>query len=380
MIPIPVTPLTLPDWQQAYRDGASPAALLGALRGRLAARERDVAVIRLISDAELQARLAALDAAAAKHADRAALLAALPLFGVPFAVKDNIDIAGIDDHRRLPGLRAPRRAQRHRRAAARGRRRRLDRQDQPRPVRHRPGRHALALRPAGQRAGAASASAAARARARRCWWRAATCRSRSAPTPPARAACRPASTSIVGLKPTPGRVSTAGVVPACRSLDCVSVFAHTVDDAAGVLAVHRRRRRRPTPTAASRPARRPGAPRLRVGVPGARRVLRRRRLRAAPGRGRASGCAALGHTRRADRLRAAARGRRAALRRPLGRRAPRRGARRCSSAQPEAFDATVRRVIERALGMSATDAFVAQYRLRELAQQARHAVDGTATC
>jgi allophanate hydrolase len=36
---------------------------------------------------------------------------------------------------------------------------------------------------------------------------------------------------IVGLKPTPGLVSTTGVVPACRSLDCVSVFARTVDAA-----------------------------------------------------------------------------------------------------------------------------------------------------
>jgi allophanate hydrolase len=42
---------------------------------------------------------------------------------------------------------------------------------------------------------------------------------------------------LVGLKPTPGRVSTAGVLPACRSLDCVSIFAHSVDDAATVLAV-----------------------------------------------------------------------------------------------------------------------------------------------
>ena len=32
---------------------------------------------------------------------------------------------------------------------------------------------------------------------------------------------------IVGLKPTRGRISAAGVVPACRSLDCVSVFART---------------------------------------------------------------------------------------------------------------------------------------------------------
>jgi allophanate hydrolase len=37
--------------------------------------------------------------------------------------------------------------------------------------------------------------------------------------------------NIVGLKPSPGLVSTAGLVPACRSLDCVSVFALTTDDA-----------------------------------------------------------------------------------------------------------------------------------------------------
>jgi allophanate hydrolase len=37
--------------------------------------------------------------------------------------------------------------------------------------------------------------------------------------------------NIVGLKPSLGLVSTFGVVPACRTLDCVSVFALTVDDA-----------------------------------------------------------------------------------------------------------------------------------------------------
>jgi allophanate hydrolase len=42
---------------------------------------------------------------------------------------------------------------------------------------------------------------------------------------------------IVGLKPTRGLVSTAGVVPACRSLDCVSVFATSVGDAVQVLDV-----------------------------------------------------------------------------------------------------------------------------------------------
>ncbi|PWT93631.1 MAG: allophanate hydrolase [Proteobacteria bacterium] len=42
--------------------------------------------------------------------------------------------------------------------------------------------------------------------------------------------------NIVGLKPSLGLVSTAGVVPACRTLDCVSVLALTVDDAFVALA------------------------------------------------------------------------------------------------------------------------------------------------
>ncbi|MCW1924363.1 allophanate hydrolase [Luteolibacter arcticus] len=44
---------------------------------------------------------------------------------------------------------------------------------------------------------------------------------------------------LIGWKPTKGLLSTRGVVPACRSLDCVSVFANTVEDVsliAGVVA------------------------------------------------------------------------------------------------------------------------------------------------
>jgi allophanate hydrolase len=43
--------------------------------------------------------------------------------------------------------------------------------------------------------------------------------------------------NIVGLKPSLGLVSTCGVVPACRSLDTVSVFALTVADAFAALSV-----------------------------------------------------------------------------------------------------------------------------------------------
>jgi allophanate hydrolase len=73
--------------------------------------------------------------------------------------------------------------------------------------------------------------------------------------------------NIVGLKPSLGLVSTVGVVPACRTLDCVSVFAHTTDDCSALLGVmagfdpddaYARRR----------PLQRPGTPPyLRIGVP-----------------------------------------------------------------------------------------------------------------
>ena len=42
---------------------------------------------------------------------------------------------------------------------------------------------------------------------------------------------------IVGLKPSRGLISTRGVVPACASLDCVSILASSVGDAEAVLTV-----------------------------------------------------------------------------------------------------------------------------------------------
>jgi allophanate hydrolase len=75
--------------------------------------------------------------------------------------------------------------------------------------------------------------------------------------------------NIVGLKPTFGRLSTSGVVPACRSLDCVSVFALSCHDAATVAQVAEGFdaadpfSRRHTPSA-TRPA--PGAPVV-LGIP-----------------------------------------------------------------------------------------------------------------
>ncbi|MDX1635189.1 MAG: allophanate hydrolase, partial [Marinobacter sp.] len=43
--------------------------------------------------------------------------------------------------------------------------------------------------------------------------------------------------NLVGLKPSLGRISVRGVVPACQSLDCVSIFARSAAQAATLLAV-----------------------------------------------------------------------------------------------------------------------------------------------
>ena len=74
--------------------------------------------------------------------------------------------------------------------------------------------------------------------------------------------------NIVGLKPSLGLVSTYGVLPACRTLDCVSVFALTTDDAWAALAVmagpdvnDAYSRKRPLGAIGPRPAFRIGVPR-----------------------------------------------------------------------------------------------------------------------
>ena len=77
--------------------------------------------------------------------------------------------------------------------------------------------------------------------------------------------------NLVGVKPTRGLVSTRGVVPACRSLDCVSVFAGNCADA---LAVSETARPSTTPAepysrdgASLRPTQRSNPPRFGVLAP-----------------------------------------------------------------------------------------------------------------
>jgi allophanate hydrolase len=43
--------------------------------------------------------------------------------------------------------------------------------------------------------------------------------------------------NLIGLKPTIGRLSSTGMVPACKSLDCVSIFANSAADAISILSI-----------------------------------------------------------------------------------------------------------------------------------------------
>ena len=125
------------------------------------------------------------------------------------------------DHGRVPQLRrgrGPQRAVRSRRWRPRARSSSGSRTStSSRPGSSAPGRPtAPAPTPAGP-----NSCRAARARAPRSRSRPGSSTSRSVPTPRGRAGCPPRANGIVGLKPTRGRWSTLGIVPACRSLDCV---------------------------------------------------------------------------------------------------------------------------------------------------------------
>ena len=113
------------------------------------------------------------------------------------------------DHGGLPGLCLSARQGRDRRGAAQGGRRAGRRQDQSRPVRHRPCRRAHALSDPAATPSIRRWCRAAPPPARRWRRRAASSPSRSAPTRRAPAASRPGLNNIVGLKPTVGALSAS---------------------------------------------------------------------------------------------------------------------------------------------------------------------------
>lgn len=222
---------TLAEWRSAYQSGATPAALLPGCLAALAAD--DPAWITLLSPEALAQRLADLArqlAAAGGQLDR------LPLYGIPFAVKDNIDVAGLPTTCACPEFAYTPESN----ATV------IDRLEAAGAVvigktnldqfatglvgtRSPYGAVPNAFNAKYISGGSSSGSASVVARGLVPF---------ALGTDTAGSGRVPAGhNNLVGLKPTRGRVSTHGLVPACRTLDCITVFALNVDDADTVLGI-----------------------------------------------------------------------------------------------------------------------------------------------
>ncbi len=219
------TSLAIHELRQAYASGAvSPTDVIGLVFDRIAARGADGIWINLVSRAE------ALDVAASVDVDTQ------PLAGIPFAVKDNIDVAGLATTAASPefSYEASESATAVTRLKEAGAiligKTNMDqfatglsgaRSPYGIPVNPFDARYI----PGGSSSGSAAAVAAGIV-------------SFAIGTDTAGSGRVPAAlTGTVGIKPSRGLASTSGLVPACRSLDCPSVFSHSVADGAAVLNV-----------------------------------------------------------------------------------------------------------------------------------------------
>jgi allophanate hydrolase len=225
MIP---TMLQIATLRAEYRAGTlTPEAVATEVLERIR-RYPDPAVwIARVDPAELLARAKALDPA---------LIDRLPLYGIPFAVKDNIDAAGLPttaacpDFAYQPAADAVVVARLIASGAMLVGKTNLDQFATGLVGTRSPyGAPRSVFDPDYVSGGSSSGSAVAVA---------AGLVSFALGTDTAGSGRVPAAfNNIVGLKPTKGWLSTTGVVPACRSLDCVSVFAASSADALAVAEV-----------------------------------------------------------------------------------------------------------------------------------------------
>ena len=205
----------------------TPSALVEGILARIAAHGDDKVWIDLLPREALLARARALEAAGP---------AGRPLYGIPFAIKDNIDLAGqpttaaCPDFAYRPATSAPVVERLLAAGAIPIGKCNLDQFAAGLNGTRSPyGAPASVFHPDYISGGSSSGSAVAVA---------AGLVSFALGTDTAGSGRVPAAfNNLVGLKPTRGLLSTRGVVPACRSLDCVSILALSADDAREVLAV-----------------------------------------------------------------------------------------------------------------------------------------------
>ena len=202
-----------------------PAQIVEAVLERIRARGEDPVWIHLLAQTELEARATALERKGPQG---------LPLYGIPFSIKDNIDVAGLPttaacpDFAYVPERTAPAVQALLDAGALLVGKNNLDQFATGLVGTRSPyGTCRNTFDPRYVSGGSSSGSAVAVA---------VGLVSFSLGTDTAGSGRVPAAfNNLIGLKPTRGLLSTRGVVPACRSLDCVSVFALTGGDAGAVL-------------------------------------------------------------------------------------------------------------------------------------------------
>jgi allophanate hydrolase len=205
----------------AYRGGLSPAAVMSEAYRRLDAAQDPAIFISLRPLADVEAEAGALPPMD---------LGAMPLWGIPFAVKDNIDVAGLSTTAACPAFAYSPSEDAFAIARLRAAgaipigKTNLDQFATGLVgVRSPYGVPRNSIDPDIVPGGSSSGSAVAVARGIVTF---------SLGTDTAGSGRVPAAlNNIVGLKPTLGSVSASGVVPACRTLDTISIFALTVSDA-----------------------------------------------------------------------------------------------------------------------------------------------------
>ncbi|PSF12614.1 allophanate hydrolase [Marinobacter shengliensis] len=222
---------TIADWQQAYREGAEPEALISKLLDDLKGDD-NAWISRLGAGGFHQAMAELADQLETVDGD----LEQLPLYGIPFAVKDNIDAAGFETTAGCPAFAyTPEQDATvvHKLKAAGAvviGKTNLDQFATGLVGTRSPyGAVPNSVNPKVISGGSSSGSASVVARGLVPF---------ALGTDTAGSGRVPAGlNNLVGLKPTKGLFSINGVVPACRSLDCVSVFGLTIADAALVAEV-----------------------------------------------------------------------------------------------------------------------------------------------
>lgn len=227
--PVSVGGMSLPALRRRFRGGASPGEVIRTLYRRPRMSEADPAWIHVAPEEEVLARVAEIERRAAAGED-------LPLFGIPFAVKDNIDVAGMPTTAACPAFsyRPERSATAVQRLLDAGAlclgKTNLDQFATGLNGTRSPyGACASVFDPQIASGGSSSGSAIAVAEGLVTF---------ALGTDTGGSGRIPAAfNNVVGLKPTVGLVSLRGVVPNCRTLDCVSVFAGSTADAEAVLAV-----------------------------------------------------------------------------------------------------------------------------------------------